>query len=88
MRRQGVSNTGQVCPKHVLDPRTFTLQKCVAVPRRARIQGSYTFVPLNFWLESKKEEKSKTRQGVSSTGEGVPAKWGKSPGRDAKAGCV
>jgi len=31
-------------------------QKCAAVPRRARIQGSQTFVSLNSRLESNKEE--------------------------------
>ena len=32
-----------------------TLQKCEAVPRRARIQGSYTFLPLNSRRESNRE---------------------------------
>ena len=31
-------------------------QKCEAVPRRARISGSYTFLSLNSGLESNKEE--------------------------------
>ena len=31
-------------------------KKCAAVPRRARISGSQTFVPLNSRLESSKEE--------------------------------
>jgi len=33
-----------------------TLQKCEAVPRRARIEGSYTCASLNSRLESNKEE--------------------------------
>jgi hypothetical protein len=35
---------------------TTTSQKCEAVPRRARISGSWTFVSLNSRLESNKEE--------------------------------
>ena len=35
-----------------LNLRTTTLQKCAAVPRRARIQGSQTFVSHNSRLES------------------------------------
>ena len=33
-----------------------SLHKCEAVPRRARIQGSWTFVSLNSRRASKKEE--------------------------------
>ena len=40
----------------VLDSRTTTSQKCEAVPRRARIQGSWTFVPLNSRLERNEAE--------------------------------
>ena len=40
----------------VLNSRTTGLHKCAAVPRRARIQGSWTYVSLNFRLESNKEE--------------------------------
>ena len=39
-----------------LDLRTTTSQNCEAVPRRARIQGSWTFVSLNYRLESNREE--------------------------------
>jgi len=35
-----------------------TSQKCEAVPKRSRIQGSYTFASLNARLESNKEEKN------------------------------
>jgi len=41
----------------VLNLRTTTSQKCEAVPRRARIQGSWNFESLNSRLESNKEEK-------------------------------
>ena len=44
-------------PGTVLNLRTTTSQKCAAVPRRARIEGSYSFVSLNSRLESNKEEK-------------------------------
>ena len=36
--------------------RRTNLQKCAVVPRRARIQGSQTFVSLNERLESRNEE--------------------------------
>ena len=36
--------------------RTTTSQKCAAVPRRARIEGSKTFVSPNSRLDSNKEE--------------------------------
>ena len=48
------STTLQKC----VNLRTTTLQKCAAVPRRARIQGSWTFVSLTSRLESNKEEDS------------------------------
>ena len=35
---------------------TTTLQKCAVVPRRARVQGSQTFVSLNSRLENNEEE--------------------------------
>ena len=35
---------------------TTTSQKCEAVPRRARIDGSQTFVSLNSRLDSNEEE--------------------------------
>ena len=41
-------------PRVCVDFRTTTSQKFEAVLRRARIQGSYTFVPLNSRLESNK----------------------------------
>ena len=44
---------------HGLNLRTTTSQKCAAVPRRARIQGSKTFVSLNSRLESNTEEDEK-----------------------------
>ena len=40
----------------VLNLRTPTSQKCAAIPRRAHIQGSYTFVSLTSRLESDNEE--------------------------------
>ena len=40
----------------VLNLRTTPSQKCAAVPRRARIQGSYTLVSLNSRLESERKE--------------------------------
>ena len=40
----------------VLNCRTATSQKCEAVRRRARIQGSWTFVLLNSGLERDKEQ--------------------------------
>ena len=46
----------------VLNSRTITQHKCGAVPRRARIQGSCTFVSLNSRLESNKEEGEKVSQ--------------------------
>ena len=36
----------------VLDSKTSTSQKCAAIPRRARIPSSWTFVSLNSRLES------------------------------------
>ena len=53
----------------VLDLRTTTSQKCVAVPRRARIQGSYNCVPLNSRPESNKEEGG--RRGTADNVDGV-----------------
>jgi len=41
----------------VLKLRTTTSQKCAAIPRRARIQGSWTCVSLNSRLESNKERR-------------------------------
>ena len=46
----------------VLDLRTTTWQKCGAVPRRARIEGSQTCVSLNPRLESNEEEKKRATQ--------------------------
>ena len=40
-----------VDPYRVPLSRTTTLQKCAAAPRRARLQGSKTFVSLNARLE-------------------------------------
>ena len=40
----------------VHDLRTITSQKCEAVPKKARIQGSYTCLSLNFRLDSNKED--------------------------------
>ena len=40
----------------VFNLKTTTAQKCAAVPRRARIQGSSTLVSRNFRLESNEEE--------------------------------
>jgi len=40
---------------------TTALHKCAAVPRRARIQGSYTFASLNSRLDSNREEKDIAR---------------------------
>ena len=42
-----------------LNFRTTTLQKCAAVLRGARIEGSQTFVSLNSRLESDEEGKKK-----------------------------
>ena len=42
-------------PQH-LNVRTTALQKCEAVPRRARIQGSLTFLSVSSRLETYKEE--------------------------------
>ena len=42
-------------------PGSTTLQKCEAVPRRARIQGSWTFVSLNSGLEGKSNKEEKKR---------------------------
>ena len=39
-----------------INSRTTTSQKCEAVPGRARIEGSLTFVSLNSRLDSEKEE--------------------------------
>jgi len=43
----------------VLNLRTPTLQRCAAVPRKDRIQGSWTFVLLNSRVDSNKEERRK-----------------------------
>ena len=43
---------------------TTTSQKCEAVPRRARIQGSYTCVSLKSRPESNKEEEEEEEEGV------------------------
>ena len=40
----------------VLDSRRTTSQNCEAVPRRVRIQGSWSFASLNPRLESNEEE--------------------------------
>ena len=40
----------------VSDLRASAVQKCAAFPRRARIQGSWTFESLNSRLESNKEK--------------------------------
>ena len=40
----------------VLNLRTTTLRKYAAVPRRARVEGSWTIESLNSRLESNKEE--------------------------------
>jgi len=42
--------------------RATTSQKCAAVPRRARIEGSKTCVSLNSRLESNKEEEEECTQ--------------------------
>ena len=42
----------------LLDSRTTASQNCDAVPRRARIQGTQTFVSLNSRLESNKGQES------------------------------
>ena len=42
----------------LLDSRTTAAQNCDAVPRRARIQESYTFVPITSKPESNKEEEA------------------------------
>ena len=42
--------------------RTITSQNCEAVPRRARISGSWTFASLNSMLESSNEEEGKTEE--------------------------
>jgi len=47
---------------------TTTSQKCAAVPRRARIQGSKTCISLNYRLESKKEERRTIRQSCPESG--------------------
>ena len=41
---------------HLGHSRTITQQKCEAVPRRARMQGSQSVVSLNSRFESKEEE--------------------------------
>ena len=42
--------------KVTINSKTTTSQKCEAVPRRVRMQGSYTFASLNSRLESNREE--------------------------------
>ena len=42
--------------------RTITSHKCAAVPRRARIEGSYTFASLNSRLETNEEEEGKAER--------------------------
>ena len=54
IKRQRWSKTGAGVPARL---GKATLQKCAAVPKRARIQGSLTFVSLNARLESNKEKK-------------------------------
>ena len=46
----------------VLNFRTTTSHKSAAVPKRARISGSWTFVSLNSRLDSNKEEKKREGQ--------------------------
>ena len=60
-------------PGTVLDLRTTTSQKCEAVPRRARIQGSWTIVSLNSRLESNrgKEEEEENHEHLSHIGVGT-----------------
>jgi hypothetical protein len=48
------SKRGQQLPQSL-----YTAQKCEAVLKRARIQGSWIFVSLNSRLESNKEEEEK-----------------------------
>ena len=43
---------------------TTTLQKCAALPRRTRIQGSWTYVSLNFRLERTKEEDEEEQENI------------------------
>ena len=54
----------------VLGSRVST-HKCEAVPRRARIQGSYTCVSLNSGLESNEEEEMMVLTRVRGLGSGV-----------------
>ena len=51
-----VEREGFVC---VLNLRTTTLYRYAAVPRRARIEGSYTFVSLNSRLRLIKKKKKR-----------------------------
>ena len=46
----------------IVNSRTTASQKCEVVPRRARIQGSYTFESLNSRPESDKEERRRRRR--------------------------
>ena len=48
----------------VLNLRTTTSQKCEALPRRARIEGSQTCVSADSRLESNKEEENFAFRGV------------------------
>jgi len=45
---------------------TTTFQKCAAVPRRARMQGAWTFVSFNSKIESDKEQEDGRRHGRES----------------------
>ena len=47
--------------RHRSNLRTTTSRECAVVSRRARIQGSWAFVPLNSRLESNTEEKKELR---------------------------
>ena len=58
----------------VLDLTTTTLQKCEAVQRRARIQGSYTFASLNFRLENSNEEEVECTIRTSSIAQATGAR--------------
>ena len=44
----------------VLDVRTIVFQNCEAIPRRARIEGSWTCVSLNSRLEIIQEDEEET----------------------------
>ena len=57
--RSWVRGSRPVCQTRVcsLDLGTTTVQKCAVLPRRARIEGSETFVSLNSRLKRNKEQK-------------------------------